>query len=102
MPYFIAKPRHCRCPFANCRHCIFETPKIEWYDMLQHPRQSCEDVVCSHCLEADDFRQCKQKCIQDENERIQECCSERCSGLPQEAHSYCISGCEPLNFGQTF
>ena len=83
---------------SNSPNCM-DNIKVEWYNKLSGPRQSCEDMVCNtKCLEASNYRQCKENCMFNEKEQITECCYEKCNSLVPNAKDYCIESCEFIDF----
>lgn len=41
-------------------------------------RESCADEICSHCLKQDNIRSCKMACFDKQEEKINQCCLDRC------------------------
>lgn len=78
---------------------------IESFTTLAGPLQSCEDTICNHCQGHNEYRRCKEKCMEENDEEILACCRRMCGvgdegGIPSQYAQDCLASCEqPIVFG---
>lgn len=75
-----------------------QAPRMEGYTPYAGPRESCEDIICAPCNQYannqswDQYKQCKQKCFENQKEAITTCCLNFCGSNNPE----CVKACNTV------